>query len=109
MVPVVAHPETIEKSRAESMVFFEGGNLPFGNRLLQDVVEYVRLSQRRVIVHIRPEEAVFLRNFFINSGGVIIFADDLLPWKHILPHICIGRGTRWIEKRQILPDLVINA
>src|SRR5258705_9904136 len=82
-IPVVAHPETIEKNRTESMVFFEGGNLPLGGRRLQDIVKSVRLCQGRIVVHIRPEEAVLPRYFLVDSNGEIIFADNLLPYEFV--------------------------
>ena len=43
MIPVEAEAKTIAYSRAEDMVFFEGGNLPLGDGLLQDIVEYIGL------------------------------------------------------------------
>src|SRR5258706_3122006 len=94
VISVVAHAETVKKSRSESMVFLDGGYLPLGDGLLQNIVEKVRLSQRRVVVHVRAEKAVLLRNFLVNSSGVIIFADNLLPVKHVLSHIPTARGAR---------------
>src|SRR3979490_97056 len=109
MVPIVSGAETVEKRRNERMVFLEGGNLPLGDGLLQDIVENVGLSQRRVVVHVGTEKAVLLRNFLVDSSGVVILADNLLPRKHVLSYIRIGSGARWIEKWQILPDLIIDA
>src|ERR1700730_8860724 len=94
MIPVVAHPETIEQSRRESMVFLEGGDLPLGDGLLQDIIEYVRLCQGRVIVHVGAEEAILLRDLLVDSGGEVVFADDLLPCKDVISHTCTGRRTR---------------
>src|SRR6266550_1958144 len=59
-ISVVADPEAVEKSRSESMVFFDGGNLPLGGGLEQEVVKWIRLCQGRIVVYIRPEEAVLL-------------------------------------------------
>src|ERR1700730_15006456 len=60
-IPVVADSEAVEKSRSESMVFLDGGNLPLGGGLLQDIVKYVRFCQGRVVVYVSPEKAVLLR------------------------------------------------
>src|SRR5882672_12771210 len=40
-IPVVADPEAVDNSRTESMVLFNGGNLPLGGGLLQDIVKCV--------------------------------------------------------------------
>src|ERR1700676_994540 len=104
MIPVVSQPETVQKSRTESMVFFKGGNLPLGDGLLQDIVHRVRLCQGRVVVDVRPEETVLLGNFLDNTSGEIIFAYYLLPYKNVLSQIPISNGAfiRQIEKRKIL-------
>jgi len=42
------------------MVFFDGGNLPLGGGLEQEIVKWIRLCQGRVVVYICAEEAVLL-------------------------------------------------
>src|SRR6202043_3451075 len=68
-----------------------------------------RMRQRSVVVYIRPEEAILIRKLLVDSSGVIIFADDLLAWKHVASKITRRGGARQIEKRQILRDLIIDA
>src|SRR2546427_674362 len=112
MIPVVAQPETVDKSRAENVIFFDGGNLPLGDGLLQDIVKYVGLRQGRVVVHIRPEEAVLRRNFFIDSSGEIIFANNLLAYELIqclIPTANGGSVRRQLEHGQVLRNLIIDA
>ena len=84
------------------MVFFDGGNLALGDGLLQDVVENVGLRQRRVVVHVRAEEAVLVGNLLIDSNGEIILADYLLPCKNVLCNVSANGSIRCVEKRQIL-------
>jgi len=85
------------------VVFFEGGDLPLGDGLQQDIVKYVRLCQGRVVVHIRPEEAVLRRNFLVDSNGEIIFVYDLLTYKFVyfLIPLLPGRTSvgRWKKGR----------
>src|SRR5690349_13149607 len=38
-IPIVTEPETIAGSRTEKVIFFDGKNLAFGDRLLQNIVE----------------------------------------------------------------------
>src|SRR5712691_8045727 len=111
MIPVVAHPETVDESRAERMVLFEGGNLPLGNILLENVVEDIGLRLRRVVIYISPEEAVLLRKFLVDSSGEIIFANNCLAYIFVQRLIPIADGTcvGHTKHRQILRDLIVNA
>src|ERR1700687_499526 len=110
-IPVVADPEAVEKSRSESMVFLDGGNLPLGGGLEQEIVKWIRLCQGRVVVYIRPEEAVLLRKFLVDSSGEIIFANNLLSYvlvECLIPSAsgaCVDRT----KHRQILRDLIVDA
>src|SRR6202158_5966447 len=92
-IPVVADSEAVEKSRSESMVFLDGGNLPLGGGLLQDIVKYVRFCQGRVVVYVSPEKAVLLRKFLVDSSSEIIFAYNLLALKLVECLIPIANGT----------------
>ena len=60
MFSVVTNPEAINDSRTENMAFFDGGNLTFGDGGYKDVIQNIRLRQRRVIEAIGAEEAILL-------------------------------------------------
>src|ERR1700674_2091413 len=110
-IPVVADPEAVEKSRSKSMVFFDGGNLPLGGGLQQEIVKWIGLCQGRVVVYIRPEEAVLLRKFLVCSNGEIIFTNNLLTYilvECLIP-IPSGASVGRTKHRQILRDLIIDA
>src|SRR6266699_2329559 len=110
-IPVVADPEAVEKSRSESMVFFDSGYLPLGGGLEQEVVKWIRLCQGRVVVYIRPEEAVLLRKFLVDSSGEIIFANNRLAYILVECLIAIARGAcvGRTKHRQIVRDHIRDA